>query len=104
MTVLYFSSTGNCLYVAKEIGGEKYMIPKLISEGKYKIKDEAVGIVVPVYGLCVPPFIMNFIESLEVECDYWFAITTYGFSQVQFVGSLKRRERKTTVNLIILIV
>ena len=51
MKTLYFSSTGNCLYVAKCLGGECLSIPKLIKQGIYEIKDDVVGIVFPVYGL-----------------------------------------------------
>lgn len=36
MKTLYFSSTGNCLYFAKELGGENFAIPKLISENKFR--------------------------------------------------------------------
>lgn len=38
MKTLYFSSTGNCLYVAKCLGGECLSIPKLIKQGTYEIK------------------------------------------------------------------
>ena len=33
MTVLYFSSTGNCLYIAKRIGGKILSIPGCIQAG-----------------------------------------------------------------------
>ena len=79
MTVLYFSSTGNCLYVAKRIGGEMLSIPKCIEESRYEIKDTEVGLVIPVYGLCVPPFIAEFIEKLDVKASYFYAVATYGF-------------------------
>lgn len=45
MKTLYFSSTGNCLYFAKELGGENFAIPKLISENKFSFKDDVIGIV-----------------------------------------------------------
>lgn len=44
MTVLYFSSTGNCLYIAKRIGGNILSIPVCIHAGNYKIEDSEVGI------------------------------------------------------------
>lgn len=31
MTVLYLTSTGNCLYVAKKIGGELCSIPQAVN-------------------------------------------------------------------------
>ena len=32
MKICYFTATGNCLYVAKQIGGELLSIPQLIIE------------------------------------------------------------------------
>jgi len=84
MTILYFSSTGNCLYVAKQLGGERYSIPKLIEEKRYNFKDEAIGIVFPVFGLCIPPFIEEYLKNVTAECNYLFAVATYGF----FPGSV----------------
>ena len=78
MTVLYFSSTGNCLYVAKRIGGNILSIPKCIRDNIIEIEDEAVGIVFPVYGLCVPPYIKEFIENITIQTHYLFGIATYG--------------------------
>ncbi|MBQ0051686.1 MAG: EFR1 family ferrodoxin [Treponema sp.] len=88
MTVLYFSSTGNNLYVAKKIGGAKYSIPALVEKGQYEFKDDCIGIVFPIYGLCVPPFIEEFIKNLRVECGYFFAIATYGFFPGAVCGQL----------------
>ncbi|RKM62053.1 4Fe-4S ferredoxin [Butyrivibrio sp. CB08] len=78
MKILYFSSTGNSLYVAKSLGGEIIAIPKLINENSYEIKGDAIGIVFPVYGLCVPPYIEEFLKNLNADCSYLFAIATYG--------------------------
>lgn len=89
MTVLYFSSTGNCLYAAKRIGGRLLSIPKCMEENLYKIEDAEVGIVFPVYGLCVPPFIAEFIGKLSVTCDYFFAVATYGFFPGAVCGQLR---------------
>ena len=93
MKTLYFSSTGNCLYVAKCLGGECLSIPKLIKQGIYEIKDDVVGIVFPVYGLCIPPYIEEFLQKLKVECNYLFAIATYGC----FAGSVCNEVNKITL-------
>lgn len=89
MTVLYFSSTGNCLYVAKRLGGRLLSIPNCMEENLYEIEDTEVGIVFPVYGLCVPPFIAEFIGKLNVTCDYFFAVATYGFFPGAVCGQLR---------------
>ncbi|MFT8343029.1 MAG: hypothetical protein ABF652_16605 [Clostridium beijerinckii] len=50
MKILYFTATGNSLYIAKSLGSDYYSIPKLIKEGKYDLEDEKIGIVFPIYG------------------------------------------------------
>ncbi len=79
MKILYFSSTGNCLYVAKQLGGKRFSIPELIFEEKFYFADDMIGIVFPVYGLCIPPYVEEFLKKIETKCDYLFAIATYGF-------------------------
>ena len=79
MTTLYFSSTGNCLYAAKKLGGKCLSIPYCIDHGIDHFKDSRVGIIFPVYGLLIPPFIEDFLRKISVDCDYFFAVATYGF-------------------------
>lgn len=79
MTILYFTSTGNCLYVAKKIGGKLCSIPQAIKTGIYTFEDDTIGIVFPVYGLCVPPYVTEFISKAHLKTNYLFAIITYGF-------------------------
>ncbi len=49
MKTLFFTATGNSLYVAKRIGGELYSIPQLLKNNNYIIEDESVGFVFPCY-------------------------------------------------------
>lgn len=79
MTILYFTSTGNCLSVAKELGGNLISIPQAIRTNTYDFSDDSIGIIVPVYGLCVPPYILEFLKKVHFQCQYTFAILTYGF-------------------------
>lgn len=79
MTVLYFTATGNCLYVAKKIGGNLYSIPWVVKNEKYVFEDDAIGLVFPDYGLCVPPYIHEFINKVQFKCNYLFAVITYRF-------------------------
>ena len=51
MKILYFTSTGNSLYVAKSLGGEVYSIAKMLKRGKLEFKDEKIGFVFPVYAM-----------------------------------------------------
>lgn len=79
MTILYFTSTGNCLYVAKKIGGKLCSIPQAVKSGNYAFEDDTIGIVFPVYGLCVPPYVTEFISKVHFKTNYLFAVITYGF-------------------------
>lgn len=94
MKILYFSSTGNCLYLAKEIGGELLSIPKQISGNVFSFKDDVIGIVFPVYGLCIPPYIEDFLKKIEIECEYLFAIATYGFFSGAVCSEINRLSLK----------
>lgn len=78
MTILYFTGTGNSLYVAKSIGGECLSIPKLIKEGKYDFEDDKIGFVIPVYHGGVPKLVENFLTKVSLKSEYIFAVITYG--------------------------
>lgn len=79
MTVLYFTATGNSLFVAKKIGGELLSIPKLVREGRYEIKDDVVGLVCPTYCADVPRMVREYLAKATIEADYTFFIGTYGY-------------------------
>ncbi|NRW84548.1 hypothetical protein FHX28_003877 [Clostridium beijerinckii] len=44
MKILYFTATGNSLYIAKSLGSDYYSIPKLIKEDKYDLKMKKLGL------------------------------------------------------------
>jgi len=54
MKILYFTATGNCLYVAKKFGGELLSIPQLNKNNVYEINDDIVGIIIPVFYWDIP--------------------------------------------------
>ncbi|NDV22997.1 EFR1 family ferrodoxin [Desulfovibrio sp. JC022] len=78
MKVLYFSATGNSLYIAKSIGGELCSIPQMVKEGTYEFTDEKIGIIFPLHAWSVPPYIVDFLKKATFNCDYLFAVVTYG--------------------------
>lgn len=78
MKVLYFTATGNSLYVAKSIGDEYDSIPKLIKEGRYDFEDEKLGIVFPVYFTGVPKIVEKFLDKSTLKSKYIFGVVTYG--------------------------
>ena len=78
MITLYFTATGNCLYVAKRIGGELVSIPQAIKEGRYEFRDEKIGLVLPVYWAMIPKYAENFIRKVKFDSPYIFAVLTFG--------------------------
>ena len=78
MTILYFTATGNGLYLAKKIGGRLISIPKAIKSGTLTFQDDKIGIVFPIFALCVPPYISNFLKEVQLKSDYVFALMSYG--------------------------
>lgn len=79
VTVLYFTATGNNLYIAKQIGGELISVPQAIKSGAACFKDTKIGLVFPIFEVAVPPLIETFLSSVSLECDYLFGVLSYGF-------------------------
>lgn len=80
MTVLYFTATGNNLYLAKRIGGNLVSIPQAVKHGIYEFEDDKIGIVFPVYGWAVPPYVRDFLSKVRMKSKYVFAVMSYGMT------------------------
>lgn len=82
--VFYFTATGNCLYVARELAaaegdGEPVSIPQEMHRtGELTYADEAIGIVYPIYGHLMPHTVRQFIERAHFDTPYLYFILTYG--------------------------
>ena len=51
--ILYFTGTGNCLYVARQLAGEHgelLSIPQLMKQKQIEIEADEIGLVYPIYG------------------------------------------------------
>lgn len=80
--IFYLSGTGNSLYAAQKaqsvfddcrletIGG--YLCKP------YKVQDEIVGIVCPVYCFALSPVVAEFLKQLQAAPKYCFAVVTMG--------------------------
>jgi ferredoxin/flavodoxin len=100
--VFYFSGTGNCLKVAKELSA---VLPDagLYSMGNAEVpavgaEVESVGFVYPTYFWGLPAAVLRFAKALraeELRGKYIYAIATYGGSPVNalrgFAALMKRR-------------
>lgn len=90
MTIFYFTSTGNCLYAAKRIGGSLYSIPQLIKTKQFNFKDDAIGLIFPCYGFGMPDMVRRFLKQVSWEAGYTFAIATYGNMTGAVLPNLER--------------
>jgi Pyruvate/2-oxoacid:ferredoxin oxidoreductase delta subunit len=78
MTIFYFTSTGNSLAVAKQIGGNLISIPQIIDMPERHYKDDVIGVIFPVYSNAPPRMVRQFLDKVSFEANYLFAIGTYG--------------------------
>lgn len=78
MIIFYYTSTGNSLAVAKRIGGNLISIPQVIDSENLQYRDDAIGLIFPIYGLRAPNMVHQFLDKVKLEADYTFAIGTYG--------------------------
>ena len=94
MTIFYFTSTGNSLAVAKRIGGTLISIPQVVDSPDLSYKDDAIGVIFPVYGWTTPVMVGRFLDKVKFEADYIFAIGTYGNIPGAAMLNLQRRAVK----------
>ena len=78
MKVLYFTATGNNLYIAKRLSNEYYSIPRMIKENSFAFESEKIGIVFPVFHGAVPPIVEDFLNKASLKSAYIFGIASYG--------------------------
>lgn len=79
--VLYFTGTGNCLYVARQLADETtelYSIPQLMKEQRFEFEADEIGLVYPIYGHMPPYMVRQFLKKAKLNADYKFAVLTYG--------------------------
>lgn len=79
--ILYFTGTGNSLYIARQLADENtelLSIPQLMKADKFDIEADEIGIVYPIYGHMPPNMVRRFIGRANLKADYKFAVLTYG--------------------------
>ena len=100
MKILYFTSTGNSLSVAKSFDeAELLSIPQLIKQKQYTIEDEVVGIIIPVYIYTYPKIVKQYLEKVNINANYVFVIGTYGSSFGEFGKKMMKILSKRGVNV-----
>ena len=99
MKILYFTSTGNCLYVAKKLNAELLSIPQMQKNKIYEITDDVVGIITPIYGFDIPRPAREYLAKVKINADYVFSIMTYGQYSMAAVSLMKDLLRSRGVTL-----
>lgn len=95
-TIYCFSSTGNSLYIARQIS--KSINGRVVSmtSGPKVCEDETIGFVFPVYFWGLPKTVETFIQDLIIQekTPYIFAVNTYGGNVLGMSGVINRLLRK----------
>ena len=79
--ILYFTDTGNCLYIARQLADadtELLSIPQLVKNKVYEIEADEIGIVYPIYGHMPPYMVRQYVKKARLTAAYKFAVLTYG--------------------------
>lgn len=95
--IFYFTGTGNCLYIARQLAGadtELLSIPQMVKRGKYEFEADEIGIVYPIYGHMPPYMVRQFIQKARLKAGYRFAVLTYGARKCDAVEIWDRISRK----------
>lgn len=97
--ILYFTGTGNCLYVARQLADdhtELLSIPQLMKQKKFEIEADEIGLVYPIYGHMPPYMVRQFIQKAKLKAGYKFAILTYGARKCDAVEIWDRISRNAS--------
>lgn len=79
--VFFFTGTGNCLYIARQLADENtevLSIPQMMKQKRFEFEADEIGIVYPIYGHMPPNMVRTFIKKAKLKADYKFAVLTYG--------------------------
>lgn len=86
--IFYFTGTGNCLHIARELADgdtELLSIPQLMKQGRFSFEADEIGLVYPVYGHMPPNMVRQFIKRARLKASYTFAVLTYGMRKCNAV-------------------
>ena len=78
--IFYFTATGNCLYIAKQLDQHPISIVQELKKTELSYKDETIGIVAPVYGGELPKIVRRFLDKAKFKTEYLYLILTYGMN------------------------
>lgn len=76
--VLYFTATGNSLYVAKHLEENPLSIPQMVKSSRYEFEAESIGIVCPIFSGHPPRMVIDFLKEAQLRTPYLYMLMTYG--------------------------
>lgn len=79
--ILYFTGTGNSLYVARQLADddtEVLSIPQMMKANRLEFKADEIGVVYPIYGHMPPHMVRQFLLRAKLTAAYRFAVLTFG--------------------------
>lgn len=101
--IFYFSGTGNSLDAARQAAA---VLPACRLESMaaylaspYKVEDDVVGIVCPVYCFDLPPLAQQFAQALQAAPEYCFGMVTMGGNQGRALKHLQELLDKQNITL-----
>lgn len=104
MKILYNTSTGNSLYVAKKIakafdGCEILSINKLLKERRFNIEDDVIGFIYPIHWAGVPIVVYDYLSKIKINTDaYIFAVGVSGGGSANTAFYLTNKLLKRNIN------
>lgn len=109
--ILYFTGTGNSLYIARQLADENteiLSIPQMMKQGRYDFAADEIGIVYPIYGHMPPNMVRNFIKQARLVAGYKFAVLTFGmldFNAAEIWDNISRQSGTTFdyINTIVMV-
>lgn len=103
--IYYFSGTGNCLKVAKDLKEhlEEATLVQIRKNNMAIIKEtfiDRVGVIFPVYFGGLPLMVKEFLEALEVQKNtYFFTVATFGAGAAVSIKQVEDILNKKDINL-----
>ena len=77
--IFYYTSTGNSLFIAKQLDDKKLMsIPQVLKGEQFEFEDDTIGIIYPDYAAEMPRSVKKFLEKVTLKANYIYMIATYG--------------------------
>ncbi len=95
--IFYFTGTGNCLYVARQLADDNtklLSIPQLMKQKDFNFEADEIGLVYPIYGHMPPYMVRQFLKKARLKAGYTFAVLTFGARKCNAVEILDSITRK----------